>query len=167
MKSRLRIQAGFSLLELLTVIAIIGIFVLFVIPNMVEFAKSNQIRTSVRGFTADVRQARQLAVSRNAQARLTFSTGATANNYAMFTSTDGGTTWTKFGPTKTLEQIVHFQSTDFVDSTSDGRPDIIFLPNGTVSPMPANGRVVLQTNQSIPHPSVTVRLSAAGSVTSR
>ena len=54
-------QAGYSLTEMLTVIAIIGMLALVMVPNFISFYNSNKMKSSMRNFTTDLRSARQLA----------------------------------------------------------------------------------------------------------
>jgi prepilin-type N-terminal cleavage/methylation domain-containing protein len=63
--------AGYSLPELLIVVALIGIFVLFGGPAMNEAYRSYKIRTTANGLVNDLRAQRYLAVANRAPRTLT------------------------------------------------------------------------------------------------
>ena len=80
MKSRIE---GYSVAELLVVVAIIGLLTLASVPAFMSFRNSGKMRTSVRSFTGDLRGARQRAITRSRQVMVTYAvtpTGAPAAN---------------------------------------------------------------------------------------
>ena len=167
MKQIKRSQAGYSLAEMLTVVAIIGMLALVMVPNFMNFYQSNKMKTSMRNFTTDLRSARQLSISQGKQTLLTFATGTTARSYDIWVGDKpfNSQNWTpQTGPnsnpprpTKTLDNIVYFPAgntlqtfTDFLNCSSgtnctgtvanpanDGKIDIVFSPDGTAQ-LPAN-----------------------------
>ncbi|HEX9407409.1 MAG TPA: prepilin-type N-terminal cleavage/methylation domain-containing protein, partial [Thermoanaerobaculia bacterium] len=58
-----RSQSGYSLAEMLTVVAIVGMLALVMVPNFITFFQSNKMKSSMRNFTTDLRSARALAIS--------------------------------------------------------------------------------------------------------
>jgi prepilin-type N-terminal cleavage/methylation domain-containing protein len=173
MNPQKRSEAGYTLAEMLTVVAIIGTLALVSVPSFITFYNSNKMKASMRELTNDLRATRQLAISTGRQAMLTYPTGTSARSYAMFVGDKpfGSTTWNL--PTnstsevrtrrssRTLEEIVYFPAdsgstpqtfTDTVDCTggttctsgSDGKIDVIFFPDGHVL-LPANATSATMT----------------------
>lgn len=86
------ILRGFSLVELLVVIALISIVMAFGIPAWQNYRTNTDLKTAAREIMADIANAKQRAVTENVDAyRVTFNVGG--NSYAL-TRTDGVTTGT-------------------------------------------------------------------------
>jgi prepilin-type N-terminal cleavage/methylation domain-containing protein len=122
MKNR---QAGYSLAEMLTVVAIVGTLALVTVPAFVNFYQSNKMKASMRSFTTDLRSARQRAITRGRQVivvvELTASGAAQANYKRKYYSFDGNlnfnsTAWTPVAISsttstaniRTLDDVVYF-----------------------------------------------------------
>jgi type IV fimbrial biogenesis protein FimT len=164
MNIRSRRERGVTIVELLVVVGIIGIMLLVATPNFFTYYRANQLRTSMRQFNTDVRAARQRAVTRNLRTRVTFSTGATSRVYHIYEWNETADDW-DLVTKRELQQIVHFESTNFTDTEGgDSRPDIVFRTNGTISPYPANGEVVLLANANIPKNQWTISFQEAGNL---
>lgn len=58
-----RIRRGFTLLEALVVLAIIGVILLFAIPTLYRMLQSYYVKTAANQFAIQVRMARNLSVS--------------------------------------------------------------------------------------------------------
>jgi len=93
-------QAGYSLAELLTVVAIVGILALVTVPNFMTYMQSNKMKVALRNFTSDMRTMRQMSISQGLQTRITFTPGATntpasrAYDFWLGNSNFNSTTWT-------------------------------------------------------------------------
>lgn len=171
-------QSGYSLIELLVVVALIGVISLVSVPNFISMYRSSKIKGAIRQFTSDVRNARQIAVSENTRTMVSIgTTAAERDRYWTYRQVDGA--WELIGRPegKTLEEAtenttVYFSATDFADSvTADGaeRKDIIFDRNGTIRPFPTVGAgqfpgITIRTDDDVPIPQYTVRVSPAGTV---
>ena len=70
--------------------AIIGVMSLVTVPQFIGYQHSAALKGAMRNFNADIRNCRQLAVSRYVQVRLEFTS---ANSYSFFYRTPGATTW--------------------------------------------------------------------------
>lgn len=138
-------ERGYTLIEALVVVAIIGMISVIAVPNFIQFQRAGKVKSSLRNLTSDLRAARQRAVTLQNRAMISFGTGTTDGvSYTIYTGTrqaDGTYAWTEFRPTpqsvatKQLEKTVYFNSTDFIDSqpaTPDGKFDVIFRENGEV-----------------------------------
>jgi prepilin-type N-terminal cleavage/methylation domain-containing protein len=161
MKRTKRSQAGYSLAELLTVVAIIGMLALVMVPNFMTFYESNKMKSSMRNFTTDLRSARQLSISQGKQVLLTYATGTAARTYDVWLGDKpfNSQNWTpqtgaNSNPprqSKTLDNIAYFPAgntlqtfTDFLSCSSgtnctgtvanpaqDQKIDVVFSPDGT------------------------------------
>ena len=162
-------EGGFSLIELITVTAILGLIVAVSTPGFINYQRSGKLKGSLRQFVADARAARQRAVTRSSTVRMTFATGSNARRYQVFESYDRGTTWVS-APwlDRSLDESVSLSSTGFEDTVStDTLPDIVFQNGGTVSNIPADPNdayVVLKSSNNIPINEFTVRISSAGRI---
>jgi prepilin-type N-terminal cleavage/methylation domain-containing protein len=149
---RSRGEAGYSLAEMLTVIAIIGALSLVLVPQFMNFMSSNKVKTGMRVFTTDVRKMRALAISRGVQTKLSYTTGGSARTYTLWMGNSAWGTmatqvWTPLSGlygtgTKTLDNVLNFPADAgptpqwFVDedpaTSPNGDLDIIFFPDGRV-----------------------------------
>ncbi|MEO8218087.1 MAG: GspH/FimT family pseudopilin [Acidobacteriota bacterium] len=165
----MRRTRGFSLVELLVVMAMIGIIAVISAPAFLNFSRASSMRASLLGFSSDFRDLRQVAITRSIRVKMSFAAGGPTNTrYVAFESTDGGTTWTNLlAPRKTfprsLEKGVYFQSTTYTDiaGDSDSRPDIVFFPNGSVT----SGTVVLRTDWDIAFNNYSIAVGPVGQMT--
>ena len=73
-----RRQAGYSLPEMLTVVAIIGVLALVTVPAFINFYQAGKMRASMRNFTTDLRGMRQMAITKGVQTQLSYGTGTPA-----------------------------------------------------------------------------------------
>ena len=167
-------QAGYSLAEMLTVVAIIGTLALVMVPSFINYYNSNKAKSSMRSFTSDLRTARMTAITRGYQVKFTFKTAAasnlngappaasdrTYNIYEGNRSSGTVTVWrplTGTGsnpprPQKELDPIMYFpqdsastpQTFLDEDTTPDGWLDVIFFPDGHVG-IPNNATTAIIT----------------------
>ncbi len=70
-------QHGFTLIELMIVVAIIGIASALAIPNYVEWKAQHDLRAAVSEFAGNLNLARVVAMNRNRQATVTIQVGGT------------------------------------------------------------------------------------------
>jgi len=182
MKAR---QAGYSLTEMLTVVAIVGLLALVTVPSFITFYQSNKVKTSVRNFVTDLRACRQLAISTGKQTKLGYNTGPTGTrSYTLYQGDSAfglvqGATW-KVLPNnrgvKFLDDVIYFPAKtnaspqDFTDYDQDGDLDLVFYPDGAVKMPPASlsaAAVTIQTDQNVPKRQYQIILSPSGKVSTR
>ncbi len=121
---------GFTVVELVTAIALFSILCLLAVPQFLRFAENGNLRSATRDITSDIMNMRETAVSRGAQCSITFDTGA--NNYTL-TTPDGNMTKT---PSNVSPDIVITNAGFF-----GGNPNAItFHPRGTTT----NGTLTLR-----------------------
>jgi prepilin-type N-terminal cleavage/methylation domain-containing protein len=187
MRSELkRSECGFSLTEMLVVIAIIGVLSLISVPAFINMKNQNTFRADLRNFTHDLRAARQYAISQTVDVRIELEVpgnSLTSNRYRFYWSNDRGATWTALtiagghgitpgtpGNIKTLDGPVWFQSTGSLpDIGADSKPDIIYHPNGSMD-LVANApsaQIVMRTIWTkVAFDTFTIGMSSSGQFTS-
>ncbi|HSY47824.1 MAG TPA: GspH/FimT family pseudopilin [Thermoanaerobaculia bacterium] len=177
-------QAGFSLVEMLTVVAIVGVLALVTVPSFVTYFQTNKMKTAMRNFTSDLRTVRERAITQGVQTKITF-TPATSNTTAsraydfwQGNATTNSTTWTQLtqpnvtakalsmGYTRYTENIAYFPTTGQTFTSSGGVYSVVFYPDGRVG-MPAGATtasVIMKTDMKVPQPQYTIDVSPSGRV---
>ncbi len=79
---------GFSLIELIVVVALMGIMITMAIPSMGRFLANQQARTSAQTMLATLMYARSEAVKRNATIRVDAGANGWADGWRMVLDTD-------------------------------------------------------------------------------
>jgi len=171
-----RSSRGFSLAEMLVVVAIIGLLSLISIPAFINFRASNTFRSALRVFIDDVRFARQYSITHSVDVRIDLDAPGnttTSKNYAFWSF--NGTTWDPRpipganGNVKTLPQQVWINSTTSIP-LSGATPQIVYHPNGsvTLTAGAATGQVELASTWTrMAFDRYTILLSPSGQLTSR
>ena len=137
MRPRNNASRGYSLIEILVVVAIIGIMSLVTVPAFMNFQRSSAVKAQLRAFTSDIRNCRQRAITRNAEVRLELDS---TNGYRFYERPNAGTwsalnTFSGTGPgtnQKTLDKGVTFSANTLGDTDSNGKKDLVFRPDGTM-----------------------------------
>ncbi|MEA2236279.1 MAG: hypothetical protein QOC81_1003 [Thermoanaerobaculia bacterium] len=186
-KQARRLEAGYSLTELLTVVAIIAVMSLITVPSFISYNNSNKIKVAMRAFSADLRTARATAISQGREVKLTFKTGANLRNYSLYLGdrafgtvpTANWTPLTGAGSSsarafKTLDPVIYFpddgtstpQTFTDLDPTPDGWLDVIFFPDGHAQlPTGAtSGTITIKTDMRVPKVSYAITISPSGRV---
>jgi prepilin-type N-terminal cleavage/methylation domain-containing protein len=184
MRSRKSHQAGFSLVEILTVVAIVGILALVTVPNFITYYQSNKMKVALRNFTSDLRTMRQLAITQGVQTRVTFTPAATntvnsrAYDFWQGNAAFNTTTWTPLtqadptkppllkGYTHHLEDAAYFPITGQTFDAVNGVYSVVFFPDGHVG-LPLNATtaaIILKTDLNVPKPQYTIDVSPSGRV---
>lgn len=131
-------ESGFSMIELMVVIAVIGILSLLTIPNMIGWQDSSKLRSAVNHLRDDLQTARSWAIKQNAVVITQF----TADGYTI--TVQGGQVLIR----RELPAGVRIILTDttFGDDDLDGNPDTSFNGRGVPVPGVAGdlGRVMIE-----------------------
>jgi len=169
-------ERGYSLAEMLTVVAIIGILALVAVPNFMSMYRSGKLKTSMRQFTNHLRAARQRAVTQSNFVRVSFVDNG--RMYYLFESEDQGATWDLIVGDGTnpryIDETVHFETTGankFTDSVDDGGfgdlPDIVFDRTGVARVPTGRGEIILKSQfdaADIFRADYTITVRSSGSV---
>jgi prepilin-type N-terminal cleavage/methylation domain-containing protein len=179
-----RSESGYSLTELLVVVAIVGVLSLISVPAFINFKNQNTFRSDLRNFTNDLRSARQYSISQTVDVRVELDIAGnslTSNTYRFYSSNDRGTTWVALpmpggrgispgttGNIKGLDGPVWIQSvTNIPDLGADNKKDIVFHPNGSMDVVAPAGTIVLRSSwKKIAFDTYTIGLSSSGQFTS-
>jgi prepilin-type N-terminal cleavage/methylation domain-containing protein len=171
MRPRNNASRGYSIVELLVVVAVIGILSLVTIPAFMNFQRSNAIKAGLRSFTADIRNCRQRAISRNSQVRLELDS---ANVYRFYEKPFAGT-WAALngfsgtGPGTNLKKLdtgITFSANTLGDSDANSKKDVVFRADGTVdigtTGNPPGTITMVSSWQSISQNQFLIALSTTG-----
>jgi prepilin-type N-terminal cleavage/methylation domain-containing protein len=171
-------ERGYSLAELLVVVTIIGMVSLVSVPQFINMMRNGRVKSSLRQFNGDVRAARARSITQNIPTRITFLAGNSEANRefrlydGILNPATGAVDWNAASVstpvlTRQIEESVFFYQTDFTDQNADGRPDIVFRPNGTVANVPTGnlfGYVRIKTNWNIPIDQYEIRVNTTGRI---
>jgi len=177
-------QRGYSLVEMLVVITIIGILSLVVVPNFVSYYQSLKLKAAMRDTTNSLRSLRSRAASRNEMTKVSFHFGNSmsgdSSTYTAWESTDGKPitdltkTWTKMLLGANVRAATGSDPTDRkidtpVDFAKDNVDEIIFNSDGTayVPGGETEDRVILKTKAKTAVTQYTVFVTSTGKVSSR
>lgn len=140
-------ERGFSLIELIVVVGLLGLVVLVGMPALDDWLERYRVRTAAQNLAADMQLQRMRAVSRNHPFRITFRAG---NNEYELVESDGGGGWIQVDPQpKVLPQGVTFSSTlgDPIQLSFGGLNDVaVFHPDGSINDRLAQEDTVFLTN---------------------
>ena len=167
-------ERGFSLAEMLVVVAIIGIMTLVVVPNFISMYNSSRFKGSARTLATSLRNARQQAIAANTRTKVSFRvTGTTPRTFFVDLEErdiQAGTTSWRRVRTGDLGQSITFTDSGFGDYVTgdSGLLDIVFLPNGTIQNLPpaeANRFIEIKTTIKVPKPTYRLNFTPTGNVT--
>lgn len=151
---------GFSLLELLTVVVIIGLVLAAGVPGFGAYRKTLRARQAREQVVRDIRTSRQSAIARHTPYVLRFESTGTRTRYWIHTDTNGDRILqsSELQTTRVLPQGTLLQSVSLVP------PDtLIFDSSGILSPGTTGGSLVLSNGAR----AETLQISAAGVVYER
>ena len=142
-------RKGFSLIELLIVIGIVGILALVATPAVLRHATNSNLKSAVRDMAADFPYLKEKTITEGIQYRIVFNTGA--KNYTIQKGTAAGAPWT----TLQTKSVTSFGS-DIHFTANTSTTTYTFQTRGTVTP---TGTVELANSRGS---TTTLKVNIAG-----
>jgi prepilin-type N-terminal cleavage/methylation domain-containing protein len=164
-------SAGYSLVEMLVVVTIVGILSMVSVPQFLAYQRANQLKSSMQMVMNDLRLARQQAIALRTQTRLRFET----NGSRYVVERLSGSEWQPIGRTRaavgwreladgcTLATPSGIPTVDVGDTTFN---TIVFLLDGTaqVTGAESKGTFVIRTASALARTSYLVEVRTPGFV---
>jgi prepilin-type N-terminal cleavage/methylation domain-containing protein len=129
-------QRGFSLVELIIAIALIGILALVAAPFFQQHIVNSNLKTAIRDIAADFAYLKEKAISEGIQYRITIDTGT--KSYTIQSGTASGSPWTTI-----RTKYVTFFGKDIYFTANTTLTSAVFQTRGTVT----NGTVELANSR--------------------
>jgi len=132
-------QSGFTLIEMMIVIAIMGIFAGIAIPNFLSYMPKHRLNGAARQVMGDLMAARMQAVSQNNDFKVLFDISINNHEYTILDddNNDGNIDVGEWTQTKDIQS--EYSDVTFSNVTADP----IFRPRGT-----AYGTTITLTNSA-------------------
>jgi len=146
-------QSGFTLIEMMIVIAILAIFAAIAVPNFLSYLPKHRLNGAARQVMGDLMAARMQAVSQNNEFKIFF----LANGHEYMILDDDDNDGTADAGELTDPKDIH---PEYHDVTFSSTNNPIFLPVGTATDLPT----ITLTN-SVDSKKVTVSMAGRVKIT--
>ena len=125
----MRKDAGFTVLELLTVIAIAGVLAAIAVPNFLRYQSNLRLKGALSTLHGDLVGARMLAIKSGFEYKVAFSSGG----YLIIKGdSSSGSTFNAV----TNTEITRNFADEYPGVTAAPVPDLVFSPKGMVGAVP-------------------------------
>jgi len=124
-------RKGFSLVEVMIVVALIGIVATIAVPNFQNYIRNRNLKTAVQEISSEFFVTRERALSESTTYRLVFDVGN--NRYTTEEETPSGSgTWT-VRQTKQVAASAAANDGIVIDAANTTATSFTFQPRGTIS----------------------------------
>jgi type IV fimbrial biogenesis protein FimT len=139
-------RSGFTLIEILVVLAVVGILLGLGIPALMSYGDSTGVRATAKQIMADMWLARQKAIATSTPHSIVFDQGQ--NSYSVFEDDGGGLPGNEGnGVIDAGELVVRTRELDkgyeFSDIDLDPTGTVIFVPKGMLKNGTTGGSVTV------------------------
>lgn len=154
---------GFTLIEVMVVMAVVGILIAIALPPFVNWRNTLGNRQTARGMTAMLREARSLAVTRNRQHLVVFKPNS--SSYTLLRGDRAyNTQATGWTPAQVHKIPVSTAIRSGSDGTSRGNVSVQFNPNGTARVAPSDGTVTVNEGMAVQY---KISVNPSGMITTK
>ncbi len=128
-------ESGFSIVEFLVSMGILGIIAAIAIPNFIAFRQNSQLNTATRELFSGFQQAKMTAIKRNVNCTITFGRNS-GTTYDYIVYLDHNRNFKRDSNdeiiiSRSLEKFLEIDYSNFpFDLNEDGNPSIAFNPQG-------------------------------------
>ena len=134
---KIRKNKGFSLIELIIVIALIGIIAAIAAPNFTRYRDNTNLREAARDVSSDIQLYKQRAIAENVRYRIDFTIGGNKYEIKRETTLNSGDFDTN--PNKITKEMGSTNAIETsVPANFGGHSHVTFLPRGTIEENPSS-----------------------------
>jgi prepilin-type N-terminal cleavage/methylation domain-containing protein len=142
-------KAGFSVVELMVVIALIGLLSAIALPSLLSSMSEKRLKNAARNLYADLQKARLLAVKRNTRITVTFNTTARTYSYPISSSETATVRLDDYGGNGKIVSYGQGKATSFwppYNDTSNYPPSNYPFDS---SPVPSTGTIIFEPQGTV------------------
>jgi prepilin-type N-terminal cleavage/methylation domain-containing protein len=131
-------KKGFTLVELLVAIVIVGVLTGLALPNLTKWTQGTKVKKVARQIVTDMQFAKMRAISESVQYRVYFDTTNKQHYIQKGNLSSGSTGWTTVGTVRNLTDAAnpyYAKGVTFTDTFTTSCTDcVIFSPTGEATP---------------------------------